>query len=161
MSGVRSLVFEPPLSGDLSSEKVYVRLAKMTCPQPGGRFAESEVKGFIAFGGKTGVRGRVVSREGSLTMQAFMAGLVGGVGSGFSANTAGVLSGNTTVVNGERQKLSAGEIAQGGIGVGVAKAGDMLSQYLIERAEQYQPVIEMPTGIEVEIVFLEGVFIRN
>src|SRR3546814_7572214 len=70
--------------GDLSSEKVYVKLAKMTCPQPGGRYAESEVKGFIAFGGKTGVRGRVVSREGSLTMQAFFAGLVGGIGRGRS-----------------------------------------------------------------------------
>ena len=45
--------------GDLSSEKVYVKLQKMTCPQPGGRYAVSEVKGFIAFGGKTGVRGRV------------------------------------------------------------------------------------------------------
>ena len=32
---------------------------------------------------------------------------------------------------------------------------------LIERAEQYQPVVEMPTGIDVEIVFLEGVFIQN
>src|SRR3546814_2665903 len=49
--------------GALSSEKVYVKLQKMTCPQPGGRYAVSEVKGFIAFGGKTGVRGRVVSRE--------------------------------------------------------------------------------------------------
>jgi conjugal transfer pilus assembly protein TraB len=37
----------------------------------------------------------------------------------------------------------------------------MVSKYLIERAEQYQPVIEMPTGINVEIVFLEGVFIQN
>ena len=147
--------------GDLSSEKVYVKLAKMTCPQPGGRYAESEVKGFIAFGGKTGVRGRVVSREGSLTMQAFFAGLVGGVGRGFSANTNSTLTGTTTIVNGQRQKLSVGEIAQGGIGEGVAQAGDMLSQYLIERAEQYQPVIEMPTGVEVEIVFLEGVQIRN
>lgn len=36
--------------GDLSSEKVYVKLQKMTCPQPGGRYAVSEVKGFIAFG---------------------------------------------------------------------------------------------------------------
>src|SRR3546814_19172211 len=50
--------------GDLSSEKVYVKLAKMTCPQPGVRYAESEVKGFIAFGGKTGVRCSVVRREG-------------------------------------------------------------------------------------------------
>jgi len=147
--------------GDLSSEKVYVKLARMTCPQPGGRYAESEVKGFIAFGGKTGVRGRVVSREGSLTMQAFFAGLVGGVGRGFSANTNGFLNGVTTVVNGQRQQLSTGDIVQGGLGEGVAQAGDTLSQYLIERAEQYQPVIEMPTGVEVEIVFLEGVQIRN
>jgi len=36
-----------------------------------------------------------------------------------------------------------------------------VSKYLIERAEQYQPVVEMPTGIEVEIVFLDGVFVRN
>jgi len=147
--------------GDLSSEKVYVKLARMTCPQPGGRYAESEVKGFIAFGGKTGVRGRVVSREGSLTMQAFFAGLVGGVGRGFSANTNGFLNGVNIGVGGQRQQLSTDEIVQGGLGEGVAQAGDMLSQYLIERAEQYQPVIEMPTGVEVEIVFLEGVQIRN
>jgi conjugal transfer pilus assembly protein TraB len=36
-----------------------------------------------------------------------------------------------------------------------------VSKYLIERAEQYQPVVEMPTGIKVEVVFLEGAFIRN
>ena len=35
--------------GDLSAEKVYVKLARMTCAQPGGRYAVSEVKGFIAF----------------------------------------------------------------------------------------------------------------
>ena len=147
--------------GDLSSEKVYVKLARMTCMQPGGRYAESEVKGFIAFGGKTGVRGRVVSREGGLAMQAFMAGVVGGIGRGFSANTQSVLAGTTTVINGQKPKLSAGEIGTAGLGEGVSTAGDRLSQYLIERAEQYQPVIEMPTGVDVEIVFLEGVSIRN
>ena len=66
---------------DLSSEKVYVKLQRMTCPQPNGRYAVSEVKGFIAFGGKTGVRGRVVSRECALVGQAFLAGLFGGFGS--------------------------------------------------------------------------------
>jgi len=65
--------------GDLSSEKVYVKLQRMTCPQPGGRYAVSEVKGFIAFGGKTGVRGRVVSREGALVGQAFLAGSPAGL----------------------------------------------------------------------------------
>lgn len=147
--------------GDLSSEKVYVKLQRMTCPQPGGRFAVSEVKGFIAFGGKSGVRGRVVSREGSLVGQAFMAGLVGGFGRGFSANSNSLLQGTNVTVDGKRQQLSTGDILQGGLGEGVAQTGDMVSKYLIERAEQYQPVIEMPTGIDVEIVFLDGVFISG
>ena len=147
--------------GDLSSEKVYVKLQRMTCPQPNGRYAVSDVKGFIAFGGKTGVRGRVVSREGSLIGQAFLAGLAGGFGRGFSANTNSILQGTNVNVNGQRQKLGPGEILQGGLGEGVATSADTVSKYLIERAEQYQPVIEMPTGIDVEIVFLEGVFING
>ena len=147
--------------GELSSEKVYIKLQKLTCAQPGGRFAVSEVKGFIAFGGKAGVRGRVVSREGGLVTQSFIAGLVGGIGRGFSANTESFLQGSNISVNGQRQQLGLGSIAQGGIGEGVSKSADQVSKYLIERAEQYQPVIEMPTGIDVEIVFLDGAYIRN
>lgn len=147
--------------GDLSSEKVYVKLQKMTCAQPGGRFAVSEVKGFIAFAGKSGVRGRVVSREGSLVTQAFLAGLAGGIGKGFAANTTSALTGPNVTVNGQRQQLGIGALAQGGLGEGVSTAADTVSKYLIERAEQYQPVIEMPTGIDVEIVFLDGAYVRN
>ena len=44
---------------------------------------------------------------------------------------------------------------------GAGEAADTVSKYLIERAEQYQPVVEMPTGIEVEIVFLDGVHVRS
>jgi conjugal transfer pilus assembly protein TraB len=147
--------------GDLSSEKVYVKLQKMTCPQPGGRYAVSEVKGFIAFGGKTGVRGRVVSREGSLVTQAFLAGLAGGFGRGFSANANSVFQGTSISTDAKQAKLSTKDILEGGFGEGIAQSGDMVSKYLIERAEQYQPVIEMPTGVDVEIIFLEGVYVRN
>lgn len=147
--------------GDLSSEKVYVKLAKMTCDQPGGRVAVSEVKGFISFAGKSGVRGRVVSREGSLVSQALLAGIIGGFGRGFSANANSVFSGVTTNADGSRSKLSVGDILGGGLGQGAGDAADTVSKYLIERAEQYQPVVEMPTGISVDIVFLDGVYVRN
>jgi conjugal transfer pilus assembly protein TraB len=147
--------------GDLSSEKVYIKLQKMTCPQPGGRYAVSEVNGYVAFGGKAGVRGRVVSREGTLVTQAFLAGALGGFGRGFSANTNSAFSGTSISTDGKRQKLGTGDILTGGIGEGVATAADSVSKYLIERAEQYQPVIEMPTGISVNVVFLDGVFVRN
>ena len=147
--------------GDLSSEKVYVKLARMTCDQPGGRVAVSEVKGFISFAGKSGVRGRVVSREGNLVTQALLAGIVGGFGRGFSANANSVFSSTRTNPDGSKAKLSAGDILGGGLGQGAADAADTVSKYLIERAEQYQPVVEMPTGIEVEVVFLDGVYVRN
>ncbi len=146
---------------DLSSEKVYVKLQRMTCPQPGGRVAVSEVKGFIAFGGKTGVRGRVVSRTGNLVGQAMIAGVLGGFGRGFSANSQSALTAPSVNINGQRASLSPGQLASGGLGEGVASSADMVSKYLIERAEQYQPVVEMPTGLDVEVVFLDGVFVRN
>lgn len=147
--------------GDLSSEKVYVKLAKMTCPQPNGRVAVSEVKGFISFGGKTGVRGHVVSRAGNLVGQAFVAGIFGGIGKGAATNSNSYLTTPSVNVNGSRQTLSPTDLAVGGLGNGVGQAADLVSKYLIERAEQYQPVVEMPTGIKVEVVFLEGTFIRN
>lgn len=158
---IQGCVVNGAARGDLSSEKVYVKLARMTCDQPGGRVAVSEVKGFISFAGKSGVRGRVVSREGSLVSQALLAGIVGGFGRGFSANANSVFSGVTTNPDGSRSKLSAGDILGGGLGQGAADAADTVSKYLIERAEQYQPVVEMPTGINVEIVFLDGVYVRN
>ena len=142
--------------GDLSSEKVYVKLQRMTCPQANGRYAVSDVKGFISFAGKTGVRGRVVSREGSLTTQAFFAGLIGGIGNAFQNATRTPVFGS-----GEPELPSAKTVGVTAIAGGAQEAGKNVSQYLIERAEQYQPIIEMPTGIDVEIVFLEGVFIQN
>jgi len=146
--------------GDLSAEKVYVKLGRMTCAQPGGRYAVSEVKGFIAFAGKSGVRGRVVSREGSLVSQALLAGIVGGFGRGFSANANGVFAGRVGE-DGTRKALSPTDILAGGFARALAEAADTTAKYLIERAEQYQPVVEMPTGIAVEIVFLDGVHVRS
>ena len=146
--------------GDLSAEKVYVKLARMTCNQPGGRVAVSEVKGFISFAGKSGVRGRVVSREGSLVSQALLAGIVGGFGRGFSANANSIFTGSIGE-DGNRKNLSGADILTGGLGQGAGDAADTVSKYLIERAEQYQPVVEMPTGIDVEIVFLDGVHVRS
>ena len=115
----------------------------------------------FSFAGKSGVRGRVVSREGNLITQALLAGVVGGFGRGFSANANSVFSGVTGGSSGTRPKLSAGDIVGGGLGQGAGDAADTVSKYLIERAEQYQPVVEMPTGIEVEIVFLDGAYVRN
>ena len=141
--------------GDLSSEKVYVRFRTMTCagPEP-GTVVETEVAGFVAGSGKTGVRGPVVSREGALVEKAFLAGMVSGIGQGVAQafQPQAVATGTgATVAN---SALS--DIGRAGLGAGASSAGQKVADYMIRRAEQYQPVIQLQAGTKVTLVFLEG-----
>ena len=141
--------------GDLSSEKVYARLRTLTCagPEPGS-VIETEVAGFIAGSGKTGVRGPVVSREGALVQKAFLAGLVSGAGQGAAQAfqpQAVATGGGAAVAN-----TGLGDIGRAGLGAGASSAGQKVADYLIRRAEQYQPVIQLRSGTRVSVVFLEG-----
>lgn len=145
-------------TGDLSSEKVQIKLHVLTCEQDGQRVSVADVQGVVAYGNKAGVRGRVVSREGDLVTKAFLAGIAGGAGRGLSANVDRTF---TQVGIGETDPLSAGQIASGSFGQGLATASDRVSEYLIERAEQYQPIIEMPAGVDVTLVFIDGARIRK
>ena len=106
----------------------------------------SEVKGFIALPESRAAP--CVSREGSLVSRALLAGIVGGFGAAFPATPTHFY--RPVGANGQREALSPTDILAGGR-PGCGEAADTVSRYLIERAEQYQPVVEMPTGIEVEI----------
>ena len=142
--------------GELSSEKVYVRLRTLTCAGPTpGTVVETAVAGFVAGMGKAGVRGPVVSREGALVERAFLAGLVSGAGQGVAtafSPTAIAAGGNRAAV----ANTGIADIGRAGIGAGAGSAGSRVSDYLIRRAEQYQPVIQLRAGTEVTVVFLEG-----
>ena len=142
--------------GDLSSEKVYVRLRTLTCAgEAPGAVVETEVAGFVAGAGKTGVRGPVVSREGALVEKAFLAGALSGLGDGvsraFEPQALATGPGTAAVTN-----TSLGDIARSGLGSGAGSAGRKVADYLIRRAEQYQPVIQLQAGTRVAVVFIEG-----
>ena len=141
--------------GDLSSEKVYVRFRTMTCagPEP-GTVIETDVAGFVAGSGKTGVRGPVVSREGALVEKAFLAGLVSGAGQGVAQafQPQAVATGAGAAV----ANAGLGDIGRAGLGAGASSAGQKVADYMIRRAEQYQPVIQLQAGTKVTLVFLEG-----
>ena len=142
--------------GDLSSEKVYVRLQTMACAgENEGTVVETPVSGYVAGGGAAGVRGAVVSREGALVEKAFYAGVFSGFGQ--SATQAfrpqAVLAGGgaATFANTDIE-----DIGRAGLGSGIGTAGQQVSDYLIRRAEQYQPVIQLAAGTPVTVVFIEG-----
>ncbi len=114
------------------------------------------VKGYVAGLGKAGVRGIVVSREGNLIAKSFGAGLIGGLGDGVASrlSPAATISGGVAV-----EQPSNDQVMGQGLGRGVSKSSDRLADYLIKRAEQYQPVVTVANGLKVELVFEEGVYL--
>lgn len=154
---LKGCVVQGSATGDLSSERVLVRLITMTCTNRKGEVLETVVSGYMSGAGKSGVRGKVVSREGAAVTNAAIAGTLAGLGTGLGAAGQAQL--------GLDESATTTSIFQGaGVGAvagGVENAATSLSEYYINRAEQYQPVISIYGGTNVELVFLEGVDLSN
>ncbi|WP_299155030.1 TrbI/VirB10 family protein [uncultured Tateyamaria sp.] len=82
---LKDCIVQGSATGDLSSERVKVRLITMTCTNKRGEVLETRVSGFMSGSGKEGVRGQVVSREGPAVTNAAIAGTLAGLGSGLGA----------------------------------------------------------------------------
>jgi len=149
--------------GDLSSERVYARLEKLTCiERKTGEIIETQVAGYIAGSdGKAGIRGIVASKDGQFLGRS----LVGGVFAGLSnvANPQNRQSQVNPFFPGSSQVSppNMGQMFTSGMAAGASSALDRLSQYYIDRAEQLQPVIQVAAGQVVDIVFTEGTFIGS
>lgn len=143
---------------DLSSERVLIRLQKMTCLRESGEVVETAVEGYVAQFGKVGVRGRVIRREGAFIKQALLASFVGGFGDALGANTQLAY---TPYSGTEDRSLSPEELIRGGVGGGLSSASYRIADFLIEQAEDYDSVIELPAGVAVELVFVSGSTVRD
>ncbi|RYG89919.1 conjugal transfer protein TraB [Loktanella sp. IMCC34160] len=137
--------------GDLSSERVRVRLLSLTCLKRNGEIVETQIAGYMVGAGKEGVRGQVVSREGPLVTNAAIAGALQGLATAAQPET----DSDTDTV----EEIARNAAAAAGAG-GIETAASTLSEYYINRAEQYQPVISLNGGTRVELVFLEGVSLQ-
>lgn len=135
--------------GDVSSERAIVRTRSISC-QLGEDTIDQKIAGHVSFMGKNGIKGEVVMRNGQILLYAGGAGFLDGIGKGIEKAS------STTVGVGATASMSAGEIAQAGLGGGASSAAKTLSDYYIKRAEQYHPVIPIGAGNEVTLVFQDG-----
>lgn len=144
--------------GDLSSERVYARLEKLTCiERKTGQILETQVAGYITGSdGKAGIRGIVASKDGQFLVRSLMGGMFAGLSN--VANPQNRQSMVSPFAPGSAQVSppNMGEMFTSGMATGVTTALDRLSQYYIDRAEQLQPVIQIAAGQVVDIVFTEG-----
>lgn len=143
--------------GDLSSERVYIRLERMSCIDKNtGEVIETDVAGYIAGeDGKAGIRGEVVDRSGSMIARAAVGGFFGGISQFMQGSIMNQQLSQLSKETDGKAIFNMDALKQGGV-QGVGSALDKLSDYYIKRAEQLQPVIQIAAGRTVDIVFTHG-----
>jgi len=148
--------------GDISSERVYMRLEKLTCTErKTGEVVEMNVNGYVAGeDGRAGLRGVVVDRAGESMRNAAMGGFLSGMGNFLSQSHNPV---TFSPMNGLAQTnpMTNPEMLKFGAAKGASGALDKYAEFYIKRAEQMQPVIQVQAGRRVDIVFTQGVAFEN
>lgn len=149
--------------GDLSSERVFVRLEKMTCTaRNNGEIMDIDVSGYVTGeDGRAGIRGEVIEKGRGYIGKSVLGGVLQGV--------AGILQpSQSTIINPAGallEKRSVGSKLGEGMASGAGGSMDRLSKYYIERAESIQPIIRVSSGREVDVIFTEkamvGVSTKN
>jgi len=148
--------------GDISSERVYMRLEKLTCTErKTGEVVEMAVNGYVAGeDGRAGLRGIVVDRAGESMRNAAIGGFLSGMGNFLSQSHSPV---TFSPANGLAQTnpMTNPDMLKFGAAKGASGALDKYAEFYIKRAEQMQPVIQVQAGRKVDIVFTQGVAFEN
>lgn len=141
--------------GDLSAERVYFRLAQLSCVDKADRLVmTTPVQGYVVDSdGKLGMRGTVADRQGAKLGKALLAGFAQGLGNAFGSAqgsvTSSVLGTATTVSGGDALK-------QSGL-TGASTAASQLAQFYLKEAQNIFPVISIDAGRTGSMVFTQGV----
>ena len=140
--------------GDLASERAYIRIDRISCIAKSGKVYVAKGKNIATvYGedGKVGLLGRVVAKEGAILARALVAGFLQGVSK--------ILQQSSTVVSispqGATSTLKPSQATEYAILGGVSHAADILAKEYERLIKLTFPVIEIPAGRKVDIVFYD------
>lgn len=143
--------------GDLSAERAYIRADRLACIDEDGKAVDVKIAGYVSGeDGKTGVRGRLVTKTGQVLANALYAGIMSSTGEVFKGQ--GVSSSTNAFGSTQNNVSDPFKVAVGG---GVGKAFDELSKYYTRLADKLYPVIEIDGGRVVDVVLSQGVQIAR
>jgi conjugal transfer pilus assembly protein TraB len=140
--------------GDMSSERVFGRLATLTCVDSANRLVLSEeVEGVLVDSdGKNGIRGSLQDRQGAKLARSLLAGFAEGVSQAFGAaqsTTQSTAMGLTTALVGKNA-------TKAGAYQGASTAAEQLSDFYLKQAEATMPVIAVDAGRKVSVLFTKS-----
>lgn len=137
--------------GDLSAERVYGRISRISCVDKKDRLVlTQDVQGYLVDSdGKLGLRGMITDRQGTKIGKALLAGfaqgLAGALGRAQSTTVSSAL-GTTSSIGGEEALRAAGLS-------GAETATSQLAQFYLKEAQSIFPVITVDAGRTGTIVF--------
>jgi conjugal transfer pilus assembly protein TraB len=139
--------------GNLASERADLRLVSLSCiDKKGQAVIDQKIKGFVVDNdGKIGLRGRVVSKMGSILARSLIAGIFSGLGQAMSMQgmyyypTSGI--GTVKPEDALRTTFASG----------IMQATANLQKFYLDLASQTIPVIEVQATRNVTLVISEGI----
>jgi conjugal transfer pilus assembly protein TraB len=144
-------------TGDLSTERAMLRAETLSCVRQDGQVTEAVLDAYaLGSDGKAGIRGRLVSRNGSLVAKAAAASFAEALSQIFRP----VAIQGFQTSPGRRTEFQAPETASALEAAGYAGLGGAmrrLSDYYVDLADEIVPFIEVDAAREVEAVLLKSV----
>ncbi|WP_019406467.1 TrbI/VirB10 family protein [Stutzerimonas stutzeri] len=153
--------------GDLSSERAYMRAERISCVRNDGTVLEAPIEAYATGeDGKTGLRGRLVSKQGQLIARSLMAGLMEGAASAFDVRqvpsiniTRGFQDGGETQAPVYEQAFDSNALQAAGAR-GAGSALERIADYYLEMAENIFPVIEIDAMRNVDFIVNKGMTVK-
>lgn len=144
--------------GDLSSERVIVRVEKLVCiDRKTELVTTSDIVGTIhGDDGMNGIKGTVVATSNRHIKNAFLGGIISGLASSSKGQEAMTLT-SLGAVGTKRKDFK--QLASEGALTGVSNAGEKIADYYLRLAEQMSPVLTVPSGVKVDVVFTKGFYL--
>lgn len=138
--------------GNLASERAEMRGEKIACIFKDGTIIDGPISAFIVGeDGKNGLRGRVVSKQGSAIARSILAGTIAGFGKQMAPSQVPSLN----IGSGDDVKYQTPNVGEAGkiaAASGVGTALDRVANFYMDLAEQTMPVIEIDAGRRVTVI---------
>ena len=147
----------------MSASRAYAVADILTCVKPNGEIYEGHVKAYaLDVDGTLGISGKVVSKQGSLLMQAALTGMASGLGAALSPTAIPTYNSNGT--NGSTasyQLPNLGAVGATAAGQGLTQATAQLSKFYLQYASELFPVVEVVSTTRATWVLEETVTLKR
>ena len=152
-SNVSSCHIVAAAHGSISSERAHILLTKLSCVLLNGDIIETDLNGYVTGeDGKAGLRGRLVSKQGTLIARSLLSGLASGFGRTLQQQSQQL----ATSPLGAVATVNPNQVFQAGAGAGISNALEKVADYYLQRANELYPIIEVAANRAGEAILIDG-----